>query len=314
MSGILAGLIGSLKKAALSWTERSLGVSRFWLDGTYAFGQYWLTGNATSPATGTSSTFLTSADGISWSTTSGPATANIRHFATNGTTLIAAGYQNLGYFTTDGIDWSAASGDGWGGPTDAIWDGTRFIVSGTSSGIWYSTTGASWTAVASGTAHSALGYDGTGVWIALNNATSATHKRTTTPTSGPWTDITFPSSNDWCGVAYANGLFLANAETGTGYATSPDGTTWTARTFPETISAGAGTATRPRIGVHNSKFYLQGGTTGNIYSSSDGVTWVTEATGLTPAVAIVWVSGPNKLLTTGMTSGLNVTGTSFTGE
>ena len=47
-----------------------------------------------------------------------------------------------------------------------------------------------------------------------------------------WTIRTSAVNNEWRGVAYSNGLFVAVASTGSGnrVMTSTDGITWTART------------------------------------------------------------------------------------
>lgn len=53
------------------------------------------------------------------------------------------------------------------------------------------------------------------------------------PYTGTWTSRTTPAPPDnWNGVTYANGLFVAVAGSGTGNRVmmSPDGTTWTSRT------------------------------------------------------------------------------------
>jgi hypothetical protein len=46
-----------------------------------------------------------------------------------------------------------------------------------------------------------------------------------------WTSRTSAADNDWYGVTYGNGLFVAVASSGTGnrVMTSPDGITWTSR-------------------------------------------------------------------------------------
>ena len=54
----------------------------------------------------------------------------------------------------------------------------------------------------------------------------------TSPDGITWTSRTSAADNDWYGVTYGNGLFVAVSLSGTGnrVMTSPDGITWTSRT------------------------------------------------------------------------------------
>jgi hypothetical protein len=54
----------------------------------------------------------------------------------------------------------------------------------------------------------------------------------TSPDGITWTSRTSAADNDWYGVTYGNGVFVAVSDSGTGnrVMTSPDGITWTSRT------------------------------------------------------------------------------------
>ena len=69
-------------------------------------------------------------------------------------------------------------------------------------------------------------------------------------------------------VAYGNGLFVALIGGGTSYATSPDGVTWTSRTFPVTLPA-----SNISIIYANGLFVTAYNDTATLYTSPDGITW-----------------------------------------
>ncbi len=88
-----------------------------------------------------------------------------------------------------------------------------------------------------------------------------------------WTSRTSAADNDWYGVTYGNGLFVAVAQSGTGnrVMTSPDGIAWTSRTSA---------ADNDWYGVTygNGLFVAVAATstTSNVMTSSDGVTWTLQ--------------------------------------
>jgi len=80
-----------------------------------------------------------------------------------------------------------------------------------------------------------------------------------------WTHVTLPSSQRWQSLAYGNGIWISTSlTTGTAYASSPDGNTWTARV----CTSGLWTC-----GFGGDKFVLLGfGNTGAQWSP-DGINW-----------------------------------------
>ena len=88
-----------------------------------------------------------------------------------------------------------------------------------------------------------------------------------------WTSRTSASDNDWFGVTYGNGLFVAVASSGTGnrVMTSPDGITWTSRT------SASDNAWRD-VTYGNGLFVAvaTSGTGDRVMTSPDGITWTSR--------------------------------------
>jgi len=88
-----------------------------------------------------------------------------------------------------------------------------------------------------------------------------------------WTTRASAADNDWWGIAYGNGLFVAVAITGSGnrVMTSPDGVTWTSQ---------ASAADNQWFGVTygNGLFVAVGfsGSGNRVMTSPDGITWTTR--------------------------------------
>ncbi len=86
-----------------------------------------------------------------------------------------------------------------------------------------------------------------------------------------WTARTAAVNNDWYGVTYGNGLFVAVAGTGTGnrVMTSPDGITWTSRT------SAADYMWRQVVYGNGVFVAVSGGSsnTNQVMTSTDGITW-----------------------------------------
>jgi hypothetical protein len=93
-----------------------------------------------------------------------------------------------------------------------------------------------------------------------------------------WTIEEAPQPNQWRGIAFGNGTFVAVASSGPPYAfpepfrpvmTSPDGITWTARDAPaggwSSLAFGGGT-------------FVAVGETTDVMTSSDGIGWTTHPT------------------------------------
>jgi hypothetical protein len=103
-------------------------------------------------------------------------------------------------------------------------------------------------------------------------ATNATGSATRTFTLTVTSSFTFVSrasaaDNNWFGVTYGNGLFVAVAGSGTNKVmTSPDGVTWTARSAPSSNWTSV---------TYGNGLFVAVGTTGanRVMTSPDGITW-----------------------------------------
>lgn len=106
-------------------------------------------------------------------------------------------------------------------------------------------------------------------------------------TSEVWTTRVSASDNDWRGVTYGNGLYVAVASSGTGnrVMTSPDGINWTSRTsaadlFWLSVTYGGGLFVAVARSISATK------TNNRVMTSPDGINWTTR----TSAADNDWVS------------------------
>jgi hypothetical protein len=126
-----------------------------------------------------------------------------------------------------------------------------------------------------------------------------------TPDGFTWTSRTSAADNQWRGVAYGNGMFVAIAQSGTGnrVMTSPDGVTWTART-----SAADNSWTSVAYGNGLFVAVAASGSGNRVMTSPDGINWtlrtsaadnswidVTYGNGL--FVAVAWSGTGNRVMT-----------------
>lgn len=246
----------------------------------FAFGASTTAGNTT--------TYFYSTNGTSWSSGTMPTSAKWNVCATNGTRVVVLNTGGSGAYTDNGTTWTTFT---WAAGSDVskrlIWDGTRFLApnSGTSTdALAYSTNGATWsrTAIATNTMMS-IGWDGSTRYIATRPiSTSTAYTTTSSPVGGAgnWTTITLPSSAIWSVITYAAGIWVVAVPGSTSYATSTNGTTWTARTLPVALGAPFGSLDTPsRIGFIDGYFYYYSrtGSVVNFYRSTDGINWTDVA-------------------------------------
>lgn len=266
-------------------------------------------GNWYLPMTDGSDDYYYSTDAASWTLGAMPAPANYNFFSSS-TRIIAARSStttNGCAYTTNGTTWTQSNLSTSASIYDGLWDGTRFLLvtnaTGTG-GLMYSTTGATWTSIDVGNGGYSIAFDGTSTYVVLSALSTATHRiNTTDPTSSAaWSNITLPSATNWRSIAYGNGVWVAT-KSGTGYATSTDGTTWTARSVNLQYQFTAGRTT-----FFNGKFYYltddaAGGAPYLFYvrSSTDGVTWTTELTDTVGEMLSInaWAASSSKIIGAG---------------
>ena len=300
-----------------SWTQEATS-DKVYLGAVYApllNGSYFAFGGSLTG--GDSNTYRYSLTGEpgSWSTGTLPSSLEAYGAAvTDGTKIIvfpSGAPTSAGFpYTTNGTSWSTASHPFSGTSYqvyDAIYDGTRFLaVTSTlgNEGLIHSTSGTSaWSGIDVGSGGYAIAFDGSSRYIVLSAASTATHRTTTsTPTvAGNWSNITLPSSGTWASVAYGNGIWVAFlAGGGTTYATSTNGTTWTARTRPSAFTLDSSDPFGKVFFAFDKFWYFWAGFT---YYSLDGVEWKVFYTGNTELDVISgWAEGPDRLLGFGYTS------------
>lgn len=239
-----------------------------------ANGSWFLRQNATV----STATYYYSTNGTSWTSGSLPAASTRWRLLIAGSDRVVAlrsltGTGGVAY-STNGTTWTLANFASIPNVFyQGIFDGTRFLAVGIdasgAAGLFYSTdsSATSWGNINLDGGYS-IGFDGTSRYVILEGSTSAFHKTCTSdPTiSANWTSITLPSSEDWTSVVYGNGVWLATKSSGTGYATSTDGTTWTSRTLPSSVT----TDLNNKAFFANGKFYYVAGNNDTLYSSTTG--------------------------------------------
>lgn len=287
---ILLGILAATLLAGTWLIRTSLPSAIYTFASTYAplaNGSWFVFGG--SNTAGNTTTYFYSSNGSTWSSGTMPTSAVWNVAAANGTRVVALNTAGTGAYTDNGTTWTTFT---WAAGSDTteslIWDGTYFLApnnnSTASNTLAYSTTGASWSRVAISTNSQAnIAYDGSSRYIATRPiSTSTGYTCTSNPTGGTgnWSSVTFPSSARWNAV-YGNSIWVLNASGQTAYATSTNGTTWTARTFPQTLTAPfSGQVVRPKVGFLNGYFYYyyRSGSTVGFYRSSDGINWTDVST------------------------------------
>lgn len=305
MSGILAGLIGSFK-AGMSWAVGTV-TNQVFNDAVYApltNGNYFAFGYS---STGSATTaYQYSTNGTSWTGGTLPVSGFWRAAASSGSRIIVfrASAAN-GQYSDNGTTWTlTGSLPASASPTQLIWDGTRFIATaGSSASVYYSTNGASWASASTGVTGSAagIGFDGTSRYIVTSTTNPTTNARTTTTFPTSWSSITMPSSGVWVSPVYGNGIWVVGRAGDSLYGTSTNGTTWTSRTLPSILSNLTGDLF-VKLAFDNGKFYYY--YLDNVYSSTDGINWTTEATVTGGTLDIVngWAINGTKILAFGYDS------------
>lgn len=318
MSGILGTIFAAIKSVPrlTNWSTGRAGsgtLNLVYNSGTYVDfaigGGYYGFGSSSGGLPTTTAAYTSS--GTLWSSVTLPASYEWGASATNGTTLVAfpSGATVTGpavAYRTSGSSWTTASLPYTGTPYrvfHTIWDGTRFlsITSATGNeGLLHSTTGTSWSGIDIGNGGLTIGFDGASRYIVTANASSATYQTcTSNPTVvGNWSTGTLPAAALWTSVVYGNGIWVAFCLNSTSYATSTNGTTWTSRTLPAAFSNSIATLWNKGVFAFG-RFYFGNGL--NIYSSEDGINWVTDYTSATdtPTNYTAWLTGPDRMFAMG---------------
>jgi len=242
------------------WTEQTSGISFPNLkDVTYGQGLY--------VAVGTSSTILTSPDGVTWTSQSSPYTVNFDDVAfANGVFIAVGDSASPILYSADGITWSIGSGTSPASARGVAYGNSKWVV--VANGAVYISTnnGVSWAT--------------TIAISALTNVTSVSFANgyfiatTSTPTlvrssdGLTWTDVTPSGAGQFVDITFARPYYVALDVTGQIFI-SEDGTSWTKTRNADgdtwkTITSGAGVL----VAVASSS----GGD--NVITSINGTEWI----------------------------------------
>ena len=256
--------------AGTTWTSSPSQLDIEWKSVTY--------GNGLFVAVSSSTSIMTSPDGINWTSRKHANTSMTSVTYGNGL-YVAVGHNSV-MTSNDGITWTTRTS-----PVNLIWQsvtyGNGIFVAVSSGRVMTSTNGIVWTSqTVTGTWQCITYGNGLFVAVAHNNVM-------TSPDGNNWTSRTTAANNQWQSVTYGNGIFVAVAQAQGGtentIMTSPDGVIWTSRNSVakntwDSVTYGNGlfVAVAPAID----------GTGNTVMTSPDGITW----TGRTSAATNFWSS------------------------
>lgn len=273
---VLAQLAGAAGIAQASggtvWTLRS-APDAYWGGVTFAEDKFVTVGGAP--------TVLTSPDGVTWTSNAAPAGnwTSVVHAQDQFVAVAAnSGSGNLAMTSPDGITWTARPGLNVPTNWNSVTFGDDTYVASGDQWMAYSTDGISWTEAEhfTGQYHSwksvAFADD---TFVVVNSATGGVNRVMTSNDGVTWTPRNAGIQvNEWTGVAYGAGLFVAVAGTGTDRVmTSPDGVTWTQQSA---ASASYWTAV-----TYDGWQFVAVGFGGAVMTSPDGITWTSQTSGNT---------------------------------
>lgn len=216
-------------------------------------------------------------NGSSWtSRTSSFSTTSINGVASNGTSLyVAVGNSGTLATSPDAITWTQRTSSFSTSAIRAVAYGNGYWVAvGASGKIATSTDGTTWTQRTSPTGNQleCVSY-GNNVWVA-SGASGTVISTGSDPTTG-WTTRTSTLTNNGIFNHYSTlgTIWVAGHDDGTtgAFASSTDGTTWTARTSAVSLTYGGN-----RGGADNDADVIVLGASASIQTSTNGTTWTSR--------------------------------------
>ena len=274
---VLAQLAGAVAIAQASggtvWTLRS-APNAYWGGVTFA--------EETFVAVGGAPNVLTSPDGVAWTSNAAPDGSWTSVVQAQGQFVAVAansGSGNLAMTSPDGMTWTAQPGLNVPTNWNSVTFGDDTYVASGDQWMAYSTDGVSWTEAEyfSGAYHSwksvAFADD---TFVVVNSYAAGGANRVMTSNDGvTWTPRNAGIQvNEWTGVAYGAGVFVAVAGTGADRVmTSPDGVAWTPQSaasanYWTAVTYGGGQFVAVAFG-------------GAVMTSPDGITWTSQSSGNT---------------------------------
>lgn len=235
-------------------------------------------------AAGDDSFFCSSTDGVFW--TSGFTASNsVDQYgvASSGSLTVVVGVAGLVRTSPDLINWTQQT-SGTTSQLNAItWTGSLFVAVGSSGRIITSPDAVTWTTQTSGTTTTFNAVTWTGsLLVAVGNSGIIF----TSPDGTTWTSQTSGTGETLRGVAASGSIIVAvgGPSSVAIIRTSTDGVTWTSRTAPVGAYSFQAITWSGALFVAT-EFELAPGT-GATYSSSDGITWTLNSSGLENQTAI----------------------------
>ena len=221
----------------INWSSNTIG-SGIYMNGLLWTGQYWyFIGNGADGR---------SPDGRNWTVTGSGNTFTIGGAAWNGNVLVRSS-NTFAAYSYDASNWTVVSNSNVASNAyliNLVWGkdkfvGTLFAGSGVGNQFVYSYDGITWYGggypFGFGTSPNSVGYNGS-YFIALNCAANRVAKSTD---GINWTvsvlNASFGTTWPYVGIAWNGNIWVATNQgggTATSLFTSPDGTTWTARSQP----------------------------------------------------------------------------------
>lgn len=190
--------------------------------------------------------------------------------------------------STDGLTWTGRPAPGGVFTGNGTFGGGRFVLSGNGNSVVVSTDGVTWTRTAVAGAIGAsspfiedVTYGG-GKYVAIGRDNNFNGVAYTSTDAATWTASSIANSSSGLSRVVSDGTKFS-AVGNAGLFSSPDGTTWTKQTLPIPQTARQlGPITEPGLVVvqANNLFFLIGGY-GSISTSPDGVAWTRRSTGVT---------------------------------
>ena len=180
-------------------------------------------------------------NGFTWATASLPESGSWTGVAYGNSVLVACSNtttNRIARSTDFGATWSGVSvtANGWKSVAYSP-SLNRFVAvanSGTNRIMYSNNLGVSWTTVSADTGawFKVAWSEDLGLFVAVG--TTAGNQIITSPDGITWTLRTAPNTNEYVGITYGNGKFVACARTGTGnrFMYSTNGTSWTAGVSP----------------------------------------------------------------------------------
>ena len=219
-----------------------------------------------------------STDGITWSSSTLPASAN----------WLAVNFGNGYYVATCG----SASTQAAYSSNGTSWTTSTLSTSGDWRSVCWGNTG------------------GNGTWVAVSyNSSNASYS---TDNGASWTTASLPSTANWSAVTYGNGVFVTVAFGSTKAAYSTDGITWYASVLPTSLNW---IAIAYDEGLKRFATIAQTSTSG-CATSPDGISWTTRTVASASFTAICntpfkWGSGDTLTINNGSIVTVNTNQTKF---